>query len=85
VYVLDHCPEAIASPKHLAGFIVAPPYPGAVPVVTYTITVVETPTSNGPIRGPNACACRGSRPTAKARKLRRVKTWSTELLGYKGQ
>lgn len=56
------------SDRHLPGFILAPVYPGIIPLLANVVNPSATPTSSGPSRGPNSIACRGSRPSPKARK-----------------
>lgn len=56
------------SDRHLPGFILAPVYPGIIPLLANVVSPSATPTSSGPSRGPNSIACRGSRPSPKARK-----------------
>lgn len=58
------------SDRHLPGFIFAPVYPGIIPLLANVVNPSATPTSSGPSRGPNSIACRGSRPSPKARKRR---------------
>ena len=77
---------AIPKAKQRAGFICAPAYPGIAPLLAKDVNPTETPTSNGPRRGPNKMAWRGSKPTPYARNNRandRVvslrKTWPDDI------
>jgi hypothetical protein len=53
-------------PKHLAGFILAPPLPYLVNALPKLSTPSVIPTKNGPNAGPIVCFCLGSNPTPKA-------------------
>ena len=69
--LLEKSPVATAKPKHFAGFIFAPPYPGAIAVVTTATTPKHRPTRAGARWGPKIAACRGSRPEPAIRSVRR--------------
>jgi hypothetical protein len=60
---------ARARPIARAGFIHAPVYPGAIPVLAHVTSPKLKPTSRGPRVRPYRTCCRGSNPVPTARKL----------------
>jgi hypothetical protein len=64
-----HLPSAAINPKHLAGFKLAPVYPGFTVPVAKLQSPRANPISNGPSAGPKMAFCRGSRPIPYARKI----------------